>query len=322
LAGDQLAVEHDRNVDCFREPCKFGQVRAVLRHLGCARTLQAGCSDRDIHDVVATILHPDVVRRALATVLFVPVLAGCHWSMASLNRSGTDFYRYAEDGTDGMTVTAASSNTQANNHELFWKTAGPTASNEEQCATWTSQTDPNDITQQGIALRIKLNADGVPTTVTVTKNIWLGGYWIFNFHEWVGAKGTLLGSVNLNKTFQVPNTNQAHPLPWRICARTDGATLEFKAWRYGVEREPAYGDPDHWGKTTLHPAFVYAGKAGEYVAHLAASRSARYDGCCFVAQLRRRHPSSHVWLYVVAGLCSLAAIAVVWRRRRSVHAIS
>jgi hypothetical protein len=199
--------------------------------------------------------------------------------MASLTRSGSDSYRYAEDGKDGMTVTAASSNTQANNRELFWKTRARTATDEEQCATWTSQTDPHDITQQGIALRIKLSPNGVPSTVTVTKNIWLGGYWIFNFHEWVGAKATLLGNVNLDKTFQAPNTSQAYALPWRMCARTNGTTLEFKAWRYRVEHEPAYGDPDHGGATTLDRAFVYAGQPGEYVGHLVASRSARYDGC-------------------------------------------
>jgi hypothetical protein len=78
------------------------------------------------------------------------------------------------------------------------------------------------------------------------------------------------GSVNLAPVFW-PN-QQLAPLPWRICARVEGDIVKVKGWIAG-QAEPAWNDPVHTGSVRIPIEWVYPGKAGWYVGHLAPGHS-------------------------------------------------
>lgn len=162
-----------------------------------------------------------------------------------------------------------------NTREIFWPSDSPAVSSAESCATWATQTDT--LVQQGAALRIHKVAGGY-RLVTVTKNIWLGALWIFNFHVWDTSQSspfTLLGGVDLSSEFRLSGTT-VYPPPWYMCARVDGSTLQFKAWRPG-QAEPAYGDPHYGGAMTLPAGWSDPGATGWYIGHAPSNAEATFN---------------------------------------------
>jgi hypothetical protein len=183
--------------------------------------------------------------------------------------TGTDPYDMASSpGKASFVSHVADQNTR----EVFWPSDSPAVSSSETCATW----ETGDNVQQGAALRIRKVTGGY-RLITVTKNIWLGAYWIFNFHVWDSSKSpafTLLGGIDLSGEFLQSGTT-AWPLPWYMCTRAYGSTLEFKAWRAG-QTQPAYGDSHYGGAKTLPAGWNDPGATGWYIGHVPTNSGASF----------------------------------------------
>ena len=67
-------------------------------------------------------------------------------------------------------------------------------------------------------------------------------------------------------------------MPWRICARTVGATLEFKAWSLREHADVVWGDPRYGAAILLPDDVVRAGRAGWYVGHLGGGDRSTFTG--------------------------------------------
>jgi len=186
------------------------------------------------------------------------------WTGRALTRDGSDTYSLVGSAT----VSAAASNSGGNTRTVWWDGSQSVLTDEQSCATWVSET--NAINQQGAALRVTNDR-----AITVTKNIYLYGTWIFNVHVWDSSGGTQLASFDLGSVFRPPGNNVV-ALPWDLCARVIGGTLTFIAWVDG-QSQPTWGDTSHGGTVTLPGGWVYAGSAGFYTGHLQPSDDAVFS---------------------------------------------
>lgn len=187
------------------------------------------------------------------------------------------------DGTDGYTfrpaqntvmVRAPKQNSSGNLRDVFWSADAPVQRDATTCATWSTASSGQ--LQQGAALNIAQRADGSVQAITVTKNVFPTGSWVFNVHVWdsATARMEMLKSFDLESTLSVPGDPPVLvPLPWRVCARTEGSVLRFKAWRV-ADGEPRWGDARFGGAVLLPPTAPTAGYAGWYAGHLQAGMSA------------------------------------------------
>jgi hypothetical protein len=213
--------------------------------------------------------------KAVATVVMLVI------KTAVLTPDGADSYTFSADGNGVVTAAAPASNHGSNLRKVLWIKETAKSLNASSCATWRSET--TSAIQQGAALRI-VKGDGYTRAVTVSKNIYFGATWIINLHVWDSRKNPAfrqIGQFDLSQTLR-PNGTPA-PLPWRLCARALGSTLEFKVWRLGVEPEPAWDDVNHGGKATIPAKWVEPGKAGLYVGHIPAGGSATYSHVAMTA---------------------------------------
>jgi outer membrane protein assembly factor BamB len=184
------------------------------------------------------------------------------------------------DGTDvfglsvsagAVTASAPGSNVGGNSRSVFSRRADATATDEQSCATWSSDSGRQD--QEGAALRVHA-ANGGIKAITVTKNVWLAASWIFNVHVWDTSAppvATQIGQFNLGSVFN-PN-NQLVPLPWTLCARVVGSALTFIVWPTN-QPTPAWNDPTHGGSVTLPSGYSDPGAACWYIGHLNPGDSA------------------------------------------------
>ena len=126
-----------------------------------------------------------------------------------------------------MDALALPTNTGGNLRSLFWPDKAPVVADSQTCALWTSQSD--GLVQQGAALRIRQSNTGRVRAITVTKNIFLGASWIFNFHTWDTARpGVFEPFGEPKKIPALVGTGAPAPLPWQFCARIVGQVIEFK----------------------------------------------------------------------------------------------
>lgn len=186
---------------------------------------------------------------------------------AVLTADGTDGYALRAQGGE-VTVSAPAENLGTNLRVVFWSSDIPSSADATTCATWARAS--SDAVQQGAALRISTEPGGRVRAITVTKNVALGAPWVFNVHVWDSALGELLpvGQADLGAVFAAPGeTRFPRPLPWRICARTEGTAVRFKVWRL-VESEPAWGDASHGAVVTLPDDAPRSGVFGAFVGHL------------------------------------------------------
>ncbi|MBK5288037.1 MAG: hypothetical protein JJE46_06170, partial [Acidimicrobiia bacterium] len=60
----------------------------------------------------------------------------------------------------------------------------------------------------------------------MTKNVYIGGPWIFNIHVWNSDTGRMqrLDTVPVRSLLVDDDKGRLRPLPWRLCARTRGTT--------------------------------------------------------------------------------------------------
>jgi hypothetical protein len=163
-------------------------------------------------------------------------------------------------------IDAPATNIGTNSRVVFWPVGTVAATDQQACATWSDASV--DQVQQGLALRVRQDADGRFRVITVMKNVLYGAVWQFNVLTWDNHGSPTMsprGAVNLEPIFR-PNDIVA-PLPWKICAKAVGDLVTLKAWR-GNQPEPAWGDPAHGGSVHLPSSWVYPGKSGWYVGHI------------------------------------------------------
>ena len=197
-------------------------------------------------------------RRSLVTSVITPV--------------GRDRFSVVPIGAADATITAPMTNVDSNLREVFWDQTAPDVADGGACATWQSASTA--LLQQGIALRASSSATGT-RAILVTKNVFLGAPWVFNINVWdTGTSGlAVLENVDLHTVFSP--VGQLEPLPWRMCARVRGDTVDFKVWPVS-QPEPAWGDPHFGGSGRLPPGWLLPGKSGWYIGHLPAGAFATY----------------------------------------------
>jgi hypothetical protein len=188
---------------------------------------------------------------------------------ARLTTDGSDTYGSASTLT-GMITTAPTSNMGANLRLVGFKKTAPTSVDQESCATWTE--GDAGISQPGVALRIAATPSRV-RAITVTNNILYGARWVFNIHLGDTTAKTNMVLVG-SKSFDWAPA----PLPWRFCARAEGAQITMKIWPVdGVASVPGWDDPAFTATASVPPEWVYAGRPGWYVGHLAAGQRLVYS---------------------------------------------
>ena len=219
---------------------------------------------------------------ATASVLSFPSVGGAQAAPAPtglraavLTPDGTDGYVLASD-PDRVAISAAPGNTSGNLRLVFWPDDAPVRVDETSCATWSAAT--SNLAQQGAALRIQPTAGGGMRALTVTKNVVVYTFWIFNVHVWTpgATMGREIASFDLGPVFRSgERVGVPRPLPWRMCARTRAGRVEFKVWRL-TEDEPAWGDTTHGGSVAIPADAPVAGAAGWYIGHLWPGVSATF----------------------------------------------
>ena len=208
-----------------------------------------------------------------------------------LTSEASDTYSVVSSGSS-VTSSAPSSNGGSSTRILFTRPADATGTDEQSCATWSSQSA--DIDQEGAALRVTRN-NATVKAITVTKNVWFAP-WIFNVHVWdtsTSAVATQIASFDLRSTFDPNSTFVPLPLPWAMCARVVGSTVSFIVWPTN-QPQPAWNDPAYGGSVTLPSGYGAAGSAGWYVGHLRAGDTATYTNLAAGPLGTTASPSFHV----------------------------
>lgn len=169
------------------------------------------------------------------------------------------------DRGEHVTVTAPPTNRGANLRAVWWFDDERAAVDHESCATWSEYSGP--IVQAGVALRVR-RVGGHTQAITVTNNIMWGARNGWNVHLWNDGKpGQLIGQAVLSHSFGPHDAPP--PLPWRLCARVVGSSLQFKAWSLATHpSEPRWHDPGFGTSFALPRGWVYRGHAGWYAGHL------------------------------------------------------
>jgi hypothetical protein len=174
-----------------------------------------------------------------------------------------------EDTGGTLRVASPSANDGANLRMVFWPAGAPDETDGRSCATWTAQSGDGRFSQQGAALRVRVDEGTVTKAVTVSKNVMYEFVWILNVHGWDAGRRTGLGQVDLGPALK------GRPYPWNICVRTTGTSLTVRAWA-GEGPAPAWDDPAHTGSVTLPAEWVYPGTTGWYLGHLPPGGSAEF----------------------------------------------
>jgi hypothetical protein len=223
-----------------------------------------------------------VVALAMISVFSFPALGSASAPQPSIARAavltpdGTDGYAFDAE-RDSVRVSTNPGNSSGNLRTVFWQSDAVVERDATTCATWSAES--SDRLQQGVALRISSRPGGGVRAITVTKNVYPYGSWVFNVHVWDTGSRPIdpLASVNLGSVLSTPGTPpQPKPLPWRVCARAVGSTLSFKAWAV-AEREPDWGD-QRYGRAVQLPARApTAGYSGWYAGHLSPGMTAVFS---------------------------------------------
>jgi hypothetical protein len=172
------------------------------------------------------------------------------------------------------TVSAPESNLSGNLRVALWRDAEPPSADHQVTATFVADDHEQ---QPGLALRIR--SDGGRTrAITVTKNIWMEAYWVFNVHVMDSAAPEpfrQVGSLDLASRF-LSDGGRPQPYPWRMCAEVHGATLRFLVWTPWAGA-PRWGDATSGGQMTLPAGWDAPGWPGLYTGHLPAGRTLGYQ---------------------------------------------
>ena len=223
-----------------------------------------------------------VLALATVSVASFPSLGGARTlpptilRAAVLTTDGTDGYVYDAIGATIKVFMSRRTAGGGNLRTVFWPADAVSRSDVTSCATWSRES--SDRLQQGLAVRISERRGGAIEAITVTKNVFPFGSWVFNVHVWdsATARFRLIASVNLAGALSRPGDPPTpQPLPWRVCARVVGRTFTFKAWRTAIG-EPAWGDPQFGGSVRLPADAPSSGYPGGYIGHLQPGMSATF----------------------------------------------
>lgn len=207
-------------------------------------------------------------------------------SVRFLTRDRTDRY-IVRRGPGEVRIEGAASNTEQNTRIIVVPRRSPAALDVGSCARWTDAL--GQYAQQGVVLRARRDG-GRARTIVVTKNVFFGASWQFNVTTWDTERDPYLvthGAVQLPVPFLASDQPYARlaPLPWTVCARTEGDLVRVKGWR-STDPEPSWDDPDHTGTVRLPTEWVIRGKAGWFAGHLPAGGALSLD------QLRTWRPEA------------------------------
>lgn len=202
------------------------------------------------------------------------------YAMAIITPDGDDFYvvDQAPEGAAERAVAAPGSNRSGNLRVVAVGDDVEASVDQESCITWLGPR--HDRAQPGLALRVA-NSAGRTRAITVSNNIWLQDRSTFNVHLADTATGDVLAERMVAVgTIQVPtglgdDLFTVKALPWRMCARAIGTTIEVKAWSADEQAvEPAWGELGFTGSVEVPSDWVHAGRPGFYMAHLAPGERA------------------------------------------------
>lgn len=202
------------------------------------------------------------------------------YTMAAITPDGDDVYLVDQtpDGAAELSVVAPGSNRSGNLRVVAVGDDVEASVDQESCITWLGPR--HDRAQPGLALRVTSSA-GRTRAITVSNNIWLQDRSSFNVHLADTATDDALVErmVAIGK-IEVPtglgdDLFTVKLLPWRMCARAKGTTIEVKAWSTDEQAvEPAWGDLGFAGSVEVPSDWVHAGRPGFYMAHLAPGERA------------------------------------------------
>ena len=232
------------------------------------------------------VLAPTPVRRRLALVtvaILALLLTGCIRSIDpaldafELTPRSDENYDITYWPT-AIAVGGDAANPHGTNRMAFWRRSDPNLANVETCATWT--TTGHTFHQEGATLRLRPVGEGV-RAITVTKNVYLEQFWVFNIHVWdtntPEAPFTMVGSFDLSSTLGGGATGQpVAPFPWRLCARAQGNVVDFVVWPTSQAR-PAYGTPGRGGSALVGGNWLDAGTNGWFGGHIQPNSSIWYS---------------------------------------------
>jgi hypothetical protein len=191
-----------------------------------------------------------------------------NYTVTPLTAEGADRYDVV---TEGQTIRgrAPATNTGTNTRIAGLDPNVGAGTDQEACITWTEV--KASMIQPGVALRVKPSSTKT-RAIIVTNNIMFGARWFFNVHL---VTSNLNPAVTLVGTLEV--TWSTDSLPWRICGRAVGNQVTVKAWPISTHpAEPAWNDPAYAKTLTVPDAWVYSGRPGFYMGHLAPGEQMAY----------------------------------------------
>jgi hypothetical protein len=183
-------------------------------------------------------------------------------------------YTYSSPRSGTVVVTAPPSSA-ANNREFFWGPGGLSRPDLTVCATFVNGAG---FDQQGIVLRLIPLANGHVSGITVTRNVWLSEFDVFNYHVWntrtdPQSPFTQFGSTVVRT---LPIAPAVYPL--HLCARTVTAsdTVQFVVWTAGQPRPP-WGSTSQGGEAVIPSGAPASGLGGWFAGHLRPGTSMTFS---------------------------------------------
>jgi len=196
-------------------------------------------------------------------------------SLACTNRATPDCsgYTYANPRPGTVVVTAPNSSA-INNREFFWSPSSPIGTDLTVCATFVSG---QGLDQQGIVLRLHALPNGRVSGITVTRNVWMGAFDVFNYHIWNTEADPSNPFTQFASTIVPPLPVDPALYPLNMCARTVTSSnhVQFVVWANG-QAMPAWGSALQGGEAAIPASAPPAGLGGWFAGHLFPGTSMTY----------------------------------------------
>ena len=219
-------------------------------------------------------------RWAVVAVGLSLALSACNvvyagsWRTGPISADGDDTYAMTDQG-GGIGFEAPATNLGGNLRFLGYDRNIPESVDHESCTTWTGSPltggTLNRI-QPGVALRAEVTVDR-RRAITVSNNVffYLRGTWNVHYADSTAQQPMrLLAQLDfIDEMGDWYEPTSPHSPPWRMCARVVGTDLAVRIWPTTLVAEPAWDDPLYARSVSLDPAYVFAGRPGWYMAHLA-----------------------------------------------------
>ena len=182
-------------------------------------------------------------------------------------------YLYANPRPGTVVVTAPKSSA-VNNREFFWSPSSPIGTDLTVCATFFSG---QGLDQQGVVLRLHTLPNGRVSGITVTRNVWMGAFDVFNYHVWNTEADPSSPFTQFGSTIVSPLPVSPATYPLNLCARTVASSnqVQFVVWTNG-QAMPAWGSALQGGEAAIPAGAPSAGRGGWFAGHLRPGTSMRY----------------------------------------------